>query len=317
MHVTLHLGAHRTGASTMQNFLTSNARLLAQEGIAVWAPPQTRRGMLSGLVRRPDRITLPLERLGRHSCGRLQVLQHSAARAGMERLILSEQNLLGTVAECLRSERLYPWVFERLNRVVPALHGSCDRIVLGIRAYDRFWTSLLGQAVLNGHSAPDRAVLDRLVTQPRRWRRVIEEISAAFPSARLFVWPYERLGGLPERQLAAMTGNSLSPGFAVRMAGVRSWEARAPTPEDICEVMADCGHLAPIPISSDGRWLPFDLDQREALVAQYAEDVAWLRSGANGHATLIERADARELRIMDMTGGSIPDDRHQNTTGLG
>ncbi|MDV7145260.1 hypothetical protein R3X27_21465 [Tropicimonas sp. TH_r6] len=238
-------------------------------------------------------------------------------RRGLSRLLVSEQNLLGTAANCLKSERLYPWAFERLDRVVPGFHERCDRIILSIRAYDRFWASLLTQQVLNGFPAPDRAALDRLVTQPRRWRRIIEEISAAFPRAQVIICPSERFAPRPEQQLAVMTGGSLSPGFASRMAGVRSWEARGATPEDICEVMADCGHLAPIPISSDERWLLFDRDQREALIAQYAEDLAWLRAGANGHATLIERADADELRNMDMTGGPFPDDRQENTPGLG
>lgn len=317
MHVTLHLGAHRTGATTLQRFLSLNARAFAAEDIALWMPPQTRRGLFAGLVKRPDAITLELERKGRNSCGRIRMRQDQLARRGTQRLLVSEQNLIGTPEECLRSERLYPWVFERLDRVVPGFHESCDRIVLSIRAYDRFWESLLSREVMNGWPLPDHRTTDRLVTQPRRWRRVIEEVAAAFPRAELLIWPYERLSGLPERQLAAMTGQILTPGFAARMAGVRSWEARGASAEAICEVIADCGHLAPIPMSADGRWQLFDRDQRAALVAQYAEDLAWLRKGADGHATLIERADADELRSMDMTGGSIPDDRQENTTGLG
>lgn len=317
MHVTLHLGAHRTAATTFQRFLALNARWLTAEGLATWVPPETRRGLLSGLVRRPEAITLDLERLGRHSAGRLRMRQHRLERSGVTRLLVSEQNLIGTARGCLRNGRLYPYVFERLDRVVPAFHDRCDRIVLSIRAYDRFWSSLISRAAMQGYPPPDSAARDRLVTQPRRWRRVIEEIAAAFPRAELIVLPHERFAGRPERQLAAMTGFPLTPGFAVRMAGVRNWEARGPSSEGICEVLADRGHLAPIPISSTGRWLPFDRDQRAALVAQYAEDLAWLRAGAGGHARLMERADAEELRKMDMTGGHFPDDRHQDTEGLG
>ncbi|RYH10667.1 hypothetical protein [Tropicimonas sp. IMCC6043] len=317
MHVTLHLGAHRTAATTLQRFLALNAKSLAAEGVAIWIPSETRRGLFSGLVRRPDSVTLQLERLGRHSVGRLRMRQHGLERAGATRLLVSEQNLIGTAEDCLRSERLYPFAFERLDRIVPAFHERCDRILFGIRAYDRFWSSLLSQAVMNGHPVPEIAALDRLVTQPRRWRRVIEEISAAFPRADLIICPYERFAGRVERQLAAMVGFALTPGFAARMAGVRNWEARGSSPDGICEVSADRGHLEPIPISSSERWLPFDRNQRAALIAQYAEDLAWLRAGANGHARLMERADAEELRRMDMTGGPFPDDRHQDTERLG
>lgn len=317
MHVTLHLGAHRTGATTLQRFLARNSRLLEAGKVACWLPPATRTGLLSGLVRRPDAISLDLERLGRHSCGRLEMRQQLLERRGIERLVVSEQNLIGTADESLVSGKLYPWVFERLDRVVPAFHERCDRILVGIRSYDRFWSSLLSQGVVNGHPVPDAAVLDRLVTQPRRWRRVIEEIAAALPRARVLVVPHERFAGCPERHLEAITGSSLTPGFAARMAGVRNWEARGPSPEAIVEVLADRGNLDPIPISSSDRWLLFDGDQRAAMVAQYAEDLAWLRAGANGHASLVESADANELHRMDMTGGSIPDDRHEDTAGLG
>ncbi len=317
MDITLHLGAHRTGATTLQRFLAGNAAILGGDGVVAWTPPRTRRGLFSGLVRRPDAISLPLERTGRRSLGVIAVQVAQLERAGMLRLIVSEQNMLGTAEECLRCERPYPWASERLQRFVPAFHARCDRVVLTIRSYDRFWSSLSAQGILSGWPVPDAARLDRLVTQPRRWRRVIEEIAAALPRAQVFVIPFEAMTGVPERQLAVLTGQSLPTGQAARMTGARDWLCRSPSPDTISEILADRGHFELVRVSSDDRWTPFDDNQHATLVAQYAEDLAWLRAGADGHATLIERAESQDLRAVQRTGGNVPDDRNENNARLG
>lgn len=319
MDVTLHLGVHRTGVTTLQHFLRRNAIPLRRMGLASWLSAETRRGMMSALVRRPEAVSLMDERIGRRSLRGMRLRQDRLARQGVGRLIVSEPAMIGMPSQCLVQGRIYPWPSERLVRFLPAFEDRCDRIVLTIRAYDRFWASLMAQAVLNGHPLPTRAALDRLVAQPLRWRRLVEEVASCFPRAEVFVLPFERLAGMPERQLAAMTGRPLPLGLAGHMAGVRDWHRRSPSTPHLGRVLSDNSGSLPGPLSVDvtGRWQPFDDVQRAAFAEHYAEDLAWLRSGANGRATLIATADANELRTVDRTEGRQPDDRKTATTGVG
>ncbi|WP_141134922.1 hypothetical protein [Tropicimonas sediminicola] len=288
-------------------------------GVAAWLAPDTRRGMMSALVRRPEAVSLIDERIGRRSLRAMRLRQERLARQGVGRLIVSEPAMIGMPAQCFAQERLYPWPGERLGRFLPAFEDRCDRIVLTIRAYDRFWASLMAQAVVCGHPLPSRALLDRLVLQPLRWRRLVEEVASCFPHAEVLVLPFERLAGMPERQLAAMLGRPLPLGVAGHMAGVRDWHRRSPSTPHLGRVLSDHSGSLPGPLSVDvtGRWQPFDDVQRAAFAEHYAEDLAWLRSGANGRATLIATADASELRTVDRTEGRQPDDRKTATTGVG
>ncbi|PRY25050.1 hypothetical protein CLV78_102227 [Aliiruegeria haliotis] len=291
MHVTLHLGAHRTGVATLQRFLLANRRDLHANRIAAWVSPELRAGMISGLVRRPEAVSLKDERTGRRSVGLLRLRQDRLEKQGRARLIVSEPYMIGTPGTCLRSGRLYPWAGERLLQFQHAFADRCDRILISIRSYDRFWTSLLASRLAEGYRFPDAAALDRLVTQPLRWRHLIAEVAHVFPRARLFLAAQEAFCALPERQFAALSGITFLPGQVSRMAEARGWHRRSPTADRMRALLRDRGQEAPVRADGSGRWYPFDELQRTALLAQYSEDLAWLRGGAGGLATLIEHAD--------------------------
>ncbi len=284
--VILHIGAHRTGTTTLQVFLSGNQNKLSEIGVGFWGPEKTRAGLFSGLVKPADKITHDAVLRGQRSCGLIRVELGLLEKAGAGALIVSEENMIGTMRRNLSEARLYPDAKARLERFATAFGFHCRRIVLSIRSYDEYWASVLAFLVMRGAPVPDTGLLDRLVTQPRRWRDVIRDVADVFPAAEVMVWPFEAIVGQPERQLALMTGEPVPAG----MTGKRQWHNASASPERLQGVLCDrgdAGAAKAIPVGAM-RWQPFDPHHITALQAQYAEDIAWLRNGAGGKATYLE-----------------------------
>lgn len=288
LEVFLHLGVHRTGTTTFQAFLAENSGVLGRAGVAVWTPERTRDGLLSGVL--PDAGTLPasVARRGRQSGGVVQIACGRLFRTGYAQLAVSDENLLGRLRQNLGHCSLYPDAARRLARLYPAFGKACRRIAITIRAYDGYWSSALAQSVARGYPLPDRALLDRLVTQPRRWRDVIRDVAAAYPDATITVTPFERSMGRSPAQLEVLLGHNVD---LPRLADGGAWRNRSLDAPALRALIAERGEVtgpATADIGGTDRWMPFDAAKQRALRAQYHDDIAWLRAGADGLAQLAQ-----------------------------
>ena len=297
MDVILHLGAHRTGTTTFQSYLGLNEEALKRIGIASWRPKRLRKGMMSGLLGRPDQVTPFGFKRAQRSCGLIRMETDRMARLGFDHLIVSEENMIGAMRNNLREERLYPNLAARLARFRGAFADSCTRIILTIRSYDEYWASSMGYAIAAGHGVPMRGQLDRLVTQPRRWRHLVTELSDAFPAAHLVIWPFEAVAGQPEKQLRLMTGTNA----ALPLKAARAWHHKGRTDNELCALVAERGEDQALSMfeGDDSRWMPFDGAQQMALRTQYASDLAWLRRGADGCATFVQDVNSKNINEED------------------
>lgn len=293
MDVILHLGAHRTGTTTFQSYLGRNEQALTRIGIASWRPKRLRKGMMSGLLGRPDQVTPFGFQRAKRSGGLIRMETERMERLGVEHLIVSEENMIGAMRNNLREERLYPNLAARLERFRDAFGDTCTRLVLAVRSYDEYWASSISYAVAAGHGVPMRGQLDRLVTQPRRWRHMVTELADAFPAAHLVVWPFEAMVGQPEKQLRVMTGTNA----ALPMNAARAWHNKGRTDAELRNLVSERGDSEALQMftGEDRRWMPFDAAQQLALRAQYANDLAWLKRGADGCATFVQTADQRQV----------------------
>ncbi len=309
MDVILHLGAHRTGSTTLQRYLKRNEDNLAKMATAFWGLERTRNGLFSGLTGHPDAVTHEVERRARRSGGVIHLQLAALAQKGTHALIVSDENMIGGPRNNLRCEQLYGSAQGRLARYAKAFGGSVTRVCLSIRSYDTYWASVLAFGVAGGHRMPGTATLDRLVTQPRRWRDLVQVIAAAFPHAQIVVWPFEAFVGQPEWQLSML----LDAPLTVPTRDRRIWCNPSPTRVQLREVLQDRNdpHLADLP-AGDGRWQPFQPHHIVALRAQYIQELAWLRAGADGLAQYIESAGihprpmtAEEGQTHDQRKGSL------------
>ena len=287
MEIILHLGAHRTASTSFQGYMRANATALAGQGIGYWGPEVTRDGVLSGVVpgagwRGPS---AQLER----ARGRIALRLQAAQAAGLRQMLVSDENMIGAVRRNLRDRRLYAAIGERMARFAHAFDGRVTRVALSVRGQDAWWASALAYGVARGHRLPARDDLDRLVTVNRHWRGVIADLACALPGVEVLVLPHEIYAGLPEEKLRVMTGLKNPPRRAAR-----DWSNRGSGLIALRRAVAARGGDATRLPEGEGRWQPFDPDQIQALQAAYADDLCWLRAGADGLARLCEETGPGE-----------------------
>ncbi|NCQ25028.1 MAG: hypothetical protein COW54_07465 [Rhodobacteraceae bacterium CG17_big_fil_post_rev_8_21_14_2_50_63_15] len=281
MEIILHLGAHRTASTSFQRYMQINAGALTARGIGYWGPDVTRDGLLSGVipVNRWRTATTQLNR----ARGRIALRVHGAKAEGLNRLIVSDENMIGSPRGNLRDGRLYAAIGERMARFAYAFEDGIGRVFLSVRSQDTFWASALAYSVARGHRIPRPEDLDRLVTVNRNWREVLTDLACALPGVEILVMPHEIFAGLPEERLRLMTGLKSPPTKAAR-----DWLNRSPDLDTLHRaVTARGGDGTRLP-EGQGRWQPFDCYQRQALQEAYADDLSWLRAGADGLARLTE-----------------------------
>jgi hypothetical protein len=284
MDIILHVGAHRTGSTSFQHYIRGNRSRLMAEGTALWEPHMLRKGVFDGLFAAPRMLNG--RNLQRRAMGRVRLHAAQAQRAGAERLLVSEENMIGAPRACLRAASLYPAIGERMARLDAAFEGGITRVVMCIRAQDLWWSSIAAFGLARGHQLPDAVRLEALATSPRTWRDVITDLSCALPQAEIKILPFEQFAGQADKVLAQATGHPAP------LAHAESWLNRSPDLEMLRRRMAENGmptaelpaHLA----EGEGRWNPFTPGQSAALREAYTDDMMWLTAGADGLATLTE-----------------------------
>ena len=281
MRVILHIGAHRCATTTFQHYLRANADRLAGQGVGVWLPPRTRRGLFSGIIpakSSPDPITL-----AERARGRIRLNLAKSAERGVTTLIVSEENIVGTMGEISRLGQLYPAAGERVARYRDAFGDALTDVVLNLRSQHTFWPSVLAYGLGRGRALPGAALLGRIASAARGWREVAEDVACAAPGVRLHLLPFERYAGRPEAQFAEITGLDGPATHA------RERRNAGPSREELRAVLPELGE-------GQDRWQPFAPDQIARLRAAYADDMAWLTAGGTGVAELVRHTRDRAAK---------------------
>lgn len=305
MEICLHLGAHRTGTTSLQRYMKLNQTALSDDGVATWGPRRTRAGLMDGLLQNPDRLSARQMKLARRAMGLMRIEQKRLRQKGYGHLVISEENLIGTMNVNLSSLRLYPQAYPRLSRAAPAFKGQKLRVGLAIRSYDAHWTSQMAFRIKAGDRLPDIEALDRIATQPRRWRHVIDDIARSLPGAEIIVWPFEGWVGQPEQMLSSLLG------WPISLGKVRFAEHCNPSPDvaTLREILRDGGDLeaAQSLAGLSGPFQPFPDMHRAKLQNDYREDIDWLLAGADGLATYLDPTGGTS-GVFDRQTGSMSDD---------
>ncbi len=311
MDVILHIGAHRCATTSFQNYLRKNTERLSRDGIGFWGPRRTRNGMFSGLLPGPGAAT-GRDRQNR-AAGRIQLNLSRSETAGVQRLIVSDENMMGSVRGNLRLAELYCGVGERMARYAAAFGDRVTDVVLNVRALDSYWSSALSYGVVRGRPLPTEAALIRLAANPRSWRDVIADVACAVPGVRLHVLPFETFGGRPDAQLRTITGQPAPVEHA------REWLNAAPRLPELRAWLGARG--ADALAQGEDRWHPFSLAQSAALRELYADDLVWLTAGADGLARLVSDPDKKRAGLnpppTEKTRGRRYDDDQRRLAGTG
>ena len=290
MELVLHVGAHRTASTSFQAYLKQNRDELGQWGIGFWGPHRTRKGLFAGVVPR-NGYGLQEDQL-RRAKGRISMQLARTEMQGARTLIVSDENMLGSVRDNLRRASLYAQAGDRMGRFSTAFGGQVSTVMISIRSLDHYWASAAAYGVGRGHPMPAPDLWERIAVSMRGWRDVITDVAQAFPDAQVRVLPFEFFSGRPELKLRYGAGCYAPAPVS------REWLNAAPRLEVLRQTLAERGDLGAgwLP-EGYGPWSPFTAAQTAALRELYADDMHWLVAGADGLATLIEDPDRNELGV--------------------
>ncbi|MBE1283006.1 MAG: hypothetical protein GJ676_06815 [Rhodobacteraceae bacterium] len=311
MNVFLHIGAHRCATTTFQDYLRQNGDRLSLQGTGFWGPLRTRNGLFSGILPKPGVVTGRDKQ--RRAAGRLQIQLTRSAGMGTQNLIISDENMMGSIRANLRMAELYSGVGERMARFGHAFGGRVTDVALSIRSLDAYWASAVGFGVARGFPVPRPATLSRLAASPRSWRDVITDVACALPEARIRVLPFETFAGRPDAQLEALTAIEPPRSHA------RGWLNATPRLQDLRALLTP--QEAVLLPEGDGRWQPFSDTEQACLREIYADDLMWLTGGADGLAHLVRDPDNKMAGWnpppKELTRGSRYDDEERRMAGAG
>ena len=122
MEIILHLGAHRTATTSFQHYMGANAATLTAQGLGVWGPDVTRDGILTGVIPLPGGESA--RRQMDRARGRIALRLAQARKAGLRRIVVSDENMIGAARRNLRQGRLYDSAGERMARFAHAFDGN-------------------------------------------------------------------------------------------------------------------------------------------------------------------------------------------------
>jgi hypothetical protein len=282
----IHVGAHKTGTTHLPTVLAAMAPDLLPDGIRILPFDRSRPYLRRFYPKRGLRFALRNHSRRRRARRDL----HDIAQ-GVERVVLSEENLLGEAFHGA-DPRLYPDL-SRLEALRDVLGDRDVRLFMGLRPLDTFLPSWLFQD-LRARPAILRSLPDlrrRVAARPPAWRDVLERIAAIFPSATLHVWTQDDYAADPAVAVGALTGSR-------HPVPTRDRPTRTMSPDP--SVLEAARDLDPVALGAQG-WReaiealytahPQRLDspplltvaEARALSAHFAEDLAWIESGDAVH----------------------------------
>lgn len=199
MDLTVHIGAHRTGSTLVAQAITASVEADPACGVAVWHPRYLR--SIGGWQAVPRSVTAtgaPASRAAGRVLATLsdRLAEDAAAldAQGVRHLVISEENLVGTMRTNMTQSAFYPDVASRLRAYASVLPMVPARVALGVRDYGAVWSSAFHYIPQSGNEAPSRqAARTALLDHDRGWPDVIESIYDVWPDTEVYVWQQEDL----------------------------------------------------------------------------------------------------------------------------
>lgn len=234
MTIALHLGVHKTGSTYLQAALQSCAPALAEAGVGV-VPFETLRAEFTARAwARPDRDAARNSENRQAAAAWLRgVLAGRPAR-----LVLSDENLLGTPDEIVATGRLYPRLEARLGPMAEMLRGERVELYLGLRHPAEFSRSVFCENLRapQREFTPAEAFRERWLAGDTSWQPVVARIRALFPDAPVVLWNFKTFREDPDRVIAAVAGVERLPDYEVA-----PWDRRQGLSQAATETLLEIG----------------------------------------------------------------------------
>ncbi len=209
--VTIHMGAHKTATSHLQNSLEQHHDILADDGVRFYGPSYLRRKGksldrmfgLRGLwpAGGPEDAQARLEMLAR----------------GGTRVVISEENFLGPLY--LPGGRISIPIYaagpEQLESLVRSVAPNPVRLFLSVRNPATFLTSAYSQTLFGGNVLTPKAFRTMNPVEDIDWAQLVARFAAIPGIGEIYVWRYEDYRALfrtlMRRMLRWRLGSRIAP----------------------------------------------------------------------------------------------------------
>lgn len=202
--VVLHMGAHKTASTHLQQSIREAGPALAVAGVRFYGP-ETLRKIGQTL---PERFGFPFDP-SRAKDGVDPIAERDRMLGGGHRLVLSEENFAGNFQRGWGKVPLplYPQAAERVSKLAQMLGQTVD-LCLGIRQPAEFLSSLYSQILLSGKVVSPDEFLERNLPSDVDWSDYVAQLRTAPGVGRLTVWRYEDYGLLFPQITVALLGQA-------------------------------------------------------------------------------------------------------------
>lgn len=204
--IRIHLGAHKTASTYLQETLALNIDASAAAGL-VYYPRADFRPMAAELIsRRKARQRSRLARIkARLFASNADVIAQLKEQLAIPYdVTVSEENLLGEAQDCFAGA-LYPHAATYLRDLAAALPDRPVEIYLAVRSYPNFLSSLYAEGLKNGMILkPEKAKRMQSCIEGA-WPRLVATLRSVFPTAKIIVWRYEEFARLQDDLFARLS----------------------------------------------------------------------------------------------------------------
>jgi len=177
--IDLHLGVHKTASTHLQKYwLSCNA---LSEG--VHCPPlEAVRAHVTPVAAHAEPAVLR---------GARQWLDEACE--GRRRVVLSDENILGSCETNFVRQALYPDARARLERIAQLVGERPLRVLVSVRGYGDYLRSAWCEVIRHTPYRPFREAYKGMQGLARGWEHVVRDIADALPQASIECWRYEDL----------------------------------------------------------------------------------------------------------------------------
>lgn len=211
MKLHIHLGAHKTGSTSLQFHLRKNEARFADAGMAYIPMPEFRKGYSAFLNRIENRYPAFISLLSPMIESRFR--EQLVPLSGSSLVVISDENLLGGLAPIAAKHRLYPHAVRMVSAVKRAAGPNDAHYFLCIRNYPEFIVSMYLHLVIQGRRVPPlESVTADFLGGARGWAEVVADVAKVVGAGRLTVWTYEHYRDAPSAVL-----DVLAPGVPVEL----------------------------------------------------------------------------------------------------
>ncbi len=202
--IHIHLGAHKTATTFIQNWLANHQSFLKGHAIAYVPLEKLRKQFTQDfwkiLNNRPN--------IGEEAIAQLRELLFAEATAcgydlGATRLfVLSEENLLGSLSSLHSKGKFYPNLKRRMRLLAQLFEGYELQPFIALRSYSEFYPSAYAEMLRQDQIQTFDAYLEGLDLAGNSWPKVVKGIESSLGPVQ--VWAYEHFKDNSHKVLAAL-----------------------------------------------------------------------------------------------------------------